>query len=341
MDPIQSAQQAGLRYVTDTSPGITRRRWGRGFTFLDAQGQRITDQQVRSHLKSLPIPPAWQDVWICPDPQGHLLATGRDSRGRKQYRYHPEWEQIRSQVKFERMMPFAEGLPRLRQQVQQDLDCPQLTRKKVTAAVVQLLQKTLIRVGNDEYAADNRSYGLTTLRNRHVEISRGTVHFEFRGKSGVEHAIDLEAPRLAKLIHRCQELPGQALFQYFDETGELQVVDSGEVNDYLQAVLGERFTAKDFRTWFGTVRAAESLVEQGWSEDESQRKANIKQAIAQAAKQLGNRPATCEKYYVHPSILELYQQGPLNWKSASTHKSQPWELSSAEAAVLDLLRQMS
>jgi len=341
MDPIQSARQAGLRYVTDASPGIKRRRWGRGFTFLDAGGERITDKQLRSRLKSLPIPPAWQDVWICPDPQGHLLATGRDARGRKQHRYHPDWEKIRSQVKFERMVPFAEGLPQLRKQVRQDLIGSRLTQKKVVAVVVRLLQKTLIRVGNDEYAENNDSFGLTTLQNRHVDIAQGSVRFEFRGKSGVEHEIDLEDPRSAKLIRRCQELPGQALFQYFDETEALQSVESGEVNDYLKRVLRDSFTAKDFRTWFGTVCAAESLVEQGWSQDESQLEANIKQAIAEAAAQLGNRPATCRKYYVHPQILNRYREGPLPWKDGVSKNAEPWELSRSETAVLELLRHTS
>ena len=252
--------------------------------------------------------------------------------------YHPEWNQLRSQVKFERMVPFGDGLPKLRQQVKQDLAQSQLTRKKITALVIQLLQKTLIRVGNEEYVADNNSYGLTTLRNRHVEIAQGNIHFEFRGKSGVEHAIDLEAPRLAQLIRRCQELPGQALLQYFDETGALQSIGSGEVNEYLQNAFEDSMTAKDFRTWFGTVNAAESLVELGWSQDESQLEANIKQAIAQAAEQLGNRPATCQKYYVHPYILDLYRKGPLPWLNVLPLKAEPWALSPSEAAVLELLR---
>ena len=338
MEPHQSAKQAGLHYVIDQNPGIERHRWGRGFTFVDPEGQRITDHQERSRLKALPIPPSWQQVWICPDPQGHLLATGRDARGRKQYRYHPTWNQIRSQVKFGRMVSFGKGLPKLRQQVQQDLTDHQLSQAKVTAAIIQLLQKTLIRIGNDEYATENNSYGLTTLCNRHVEISQGVIHFEFRGKSGVEHEINLENARLAKLVRHCQELPGQALFQYFDDDGVLQAVDSGQINEYLQAVLGEAFTAKDFRTWFGTVRAAESLVEQGWSPDDSQIEANIKQAIAHAAEQLGNRPATCEKYYVHPKILERYRQGPLPWQPEPSKSREPWALSASESAVLALLQ---
>lgn len=336
MDPLQSAQQAGLRYVTDKMPGIRRRRWGRGFTFLDVQGDRITDPQLRSRLKSLPIPPTWQEVWICPDPRGHLLATGRDARGRKQYRYHPDWNKLRSRVKFERMVPFGESLPQLRQQVKADLNQPRLTQRKVIAAVVQLLQRTLIRIGNSEYAEENGSYGLTTLCNRHVAIERGVIHFEFRGKSGVEHEITLEDNRLAKLICRCQELPGQTLFQYFDESGAIQALDSGQVNDYLHTVLGEAFTAKDFRTWFGTVRAAEWLVEQDWQPDESQVEAQIQQAINETAKQLGNRPATCKKYYIHPHIFKIFRQGPLPWTPPARAKTSV--LSASEVAVLGLLR---
>ncbi|WP_346290246.1 DNA topoisomerase IB [Sphaerothrix gracilis] len=344
VDPEKSAQQAGLHYVSDADPGIERRPWGRGFTYLDAEGQHIQDQQVRDRLDALAIPPSWSEVWICPDPQGHLQATGRDAKGRKQYRYHPQWRQVRNQAKFERLLPFGTVLPDLRSHVDQHIQSPQLSREKVLATIVRLLETTLIRIGNPEYAQENKSFGLTTLRDRHVEFSQQGVRFQFRGKSGVEHEIELDDPRLAQIVKRCRDIPGYELFQYFDEAGDRQTVDSGDVNAYLRQATGEDFTAKEFRTWAGTVLAAQELTKLGPFETEKRAQHNIVQAIKAVAKQLGNRAATCRKYYVHPGILSAYSE---DWlipivKEALAAKSaeNPVQLRPPEAAVLRILKKL-
>ncbi|MFE4106242.1 DNA topoisomerase IB [Almyronema epifaneia] len=308
VDPKKSAQQAGLRYVSDTTPGIERRPWGRGFTYLNAEGEHIQSDSVRDRIEALAIPPSWQEVWICSDPKGHLQATGRDAKGRKQYRYHPQWRQVRNQAKFERMLPFGLGLSDLRSQVDQHIRQRQLSREKVLATVVKLLETTLIRVGNAEYAQENQSFGLTTLRDRHVKISGQRLQFQFRGKSGVEHEIALSDRRLAKIVKRCRDIPGYELFQYFDQAGDRQTIDSGDVNEYLQQVTGQDFTAKEFRTWAGTVLAAQELVKLGRFESDKQAQHNVVQAVKAVAKQLGNRAATCRKYYVHPGILTAYSE---------------------------------
>jgi DNA topoisomerase-1 len=256
--PAQSAKDAGLRYVSDLMPGIRRKRSGKGFRYLDADGKAVRDRETLARIKSLVVPPAWKDVWICANPKGHLQATGRDARGRKQSRYHPQWRAIRDETKYERMLIFGASLPTIRERVEHDLALPGLPRRKILATVVRLMETTFIRVGNDEYARKNHSYGLTTLRNRHVEVEGSKVTFNFQGKSGVRHAIDLQDRRLAKIIRRCQEIPGYELFQYLDNEGEHHTIDSADVNDYLREISNQDFTAKDFRTWAGPSSLAPS-----------------------------------------------------------------------------------
>ena len=314
-DTARSAQIAGLRYVSDQEPGIQRRRWGRGFTYIDPDGNRIQAGSQRDWLEFLAIPPNWEEVWICTDPNGHLQATGRDARGRKQYRYHPDWVKLRNQLKYNRLIPFANKLPGLREHVRQQLTKQQLilNRATVTAAIVQLLDDTLVRIGNSHYSQTNGSYGLTTLQKRHVNVKSNQLIFQFRGKSGVDQEISLHNRRLANVIKRCQEIPGYTLFQYIDEDGDSQTIDSEDVNDYLQITMGELFTAKDFRTWGGTVAACNALAQLPSDSGNP-----ITQAIKAAARQLGNRPATCRKYYVHPMLINAYEAGwlsnyLLNW----------------------------
>lgn len=340
IEPVHSAKAAGLRYISDSMPGIQRQRAGRGFSYFDTTGERIPPSPERDRIKSLAIPPAWTDVWICPHPQGHLLATGRDAKGRKQYRYHPEWRRLRSQVKFDRLLPFGLALPRLRQQTAAHLKLKGMPREKVLATVVQLLEKTLIRVGNDEYARRNQSFGLTTMRNRHVDVDQSHLTFEFRGKSGVQHAITLEDRRLANIIQRCQELPGYELFQYFDEDKRRQTIDSGDVNDYLQHLTGSDFTAKDFRTWKGTVLATKALANARDFEDQKQAEKHVVEVIKIVAQHLGNRPATCRKYYVHPGIIDAYIEATLLTLMQQKLENLP-RLSQAEQGVLSVLKQLS
>ncbi len=254
-DPVESAQAAGLRYVSDTQPGIRRKRAGKGFVYVGTDGKTIRDAKELARIRSLAIPPAYTDVWICPSPNGHIQATGRDARGRKQYRYHPKWREVRDETKFGRMLAFSEALPKIRARLERDLSLPGLPREKVLATVVRLLECTCIRVGNDEYAKSNRSFGLTTLQDRHVEISGSNLRFEFRGKSGKMHKVDLNDRRLARIVQRCQDLPGEDLFQYLDDDGVRQTIGSGDVNDYIREISGQEFTAKDFRTWAGTLLA--------------------------------------------------------------------------------------
>jgi DNA topoisomerase-1 len=310
-DPARSARTAGLRYVDDSKPGIRRRRCGRGFTYLAPGGGTIRDREVRRRIEALAIPPAWEEVWICPDPRGHLQATGRDARGRKQYRYHPRWREVRDRTKFERMIPFAEALPALRRRVEADLGRRGLPPEKVLAAVVRLLEETLIRVGNPEYARDNGSYGLTTLRRRHVRVDGTELRFRFLAKSGRERQVSLADRRLAGIVRRCRELPGYELFKYLDEAGEPRTVESDDVNDYLRRATGGEFTAKDFRTWAGTVRAAALLREQTGFESAAEADRRVVDTVKQVAERLGNRPATCRKFYVHPAVIEAFGCGAL------------------------------
>jgi DNA topoisomerase I len=310
-DPKASARAAGLRYVTDEMPGIRRRRAGKGWVYIGPDGKPITDPEERLRIASLAIPPAWTEVWICPLENGHLQATGRDARGRKQYRYHPDWREVRDQTKYGRMIAFAEALPGIRQRVERDLARRGMPREKVLASVVKLLETTLIRVGNDEYARHNESYGLTTLRSDHVEVEGSTIRFQFRGKSGVVHSVDVRDRRLAQVVKRCQELPGHELFEYVDEEGVNRDVTSEDVNAYLREITGQDFTAKDFRTWGGTVLALFALARMEPGETETQKKKNVVEAVKQVAKALGNRPATCRKFYIHPAVLEAYGEGVL------------------------------
>jgi DNA topoisomerase-1 len=312
LDAIESSKQAGLRYVTDAEPGITRKRRGKSFRYFDPDGKQIRDKEEIGRISSLAIPPAWTDVWICRRANGHLQATGRDARGRKQSRYHARWREVRDENKYERMKLFGETLPAIRERVEKDLALSGLPREKILATIVRLLETTFIRVGNAEYAQENHSYGLTTMRNKHVDVEGSTVRFKFQGKSGKRHSIDLNDRRLAKIVKRCLDLPGYELFQYVDdEDGSLHTVDSSDVNDYLRTIGGQQFTAKDFRTWAGTVLACLALREFEAVGSESEAKRNIVQAIKQVAEQLGNTPAVCRKCYVHPAVLDCYMGGEL------------------------------
>jgi DNA topoisomerase-1 len=341
-DPEASAEEAGLRYLNDSMPGIRRRRAGKGFTYIGLDGKRLADKRVLARIRSLAIPPAWTDVWICPIARGHLQATGRDARGRKQYRYHPRWHAVRDEAKYERMIAFGRALPRIRRRVEEDLSLPGLPRERVLAAVVRLLEKTGVRVGNEEYARENRSFGLTTLRSRHADVGTSRIRFRFRGKGGKEHDVELSDRRLARIVARCQELPGQALFTYLDDEGVPRTVDSADVNDYLREISGEEFTAKDFRTWSGTVLAAWALAELTEFDSEAQAKRNVVRAVEAVAERLGNTPAVSRRSYVHPTVIDAYLDGDVvrgaRRKAEEELSASLDELPPEEAAVLALLR---
>jgi DNA topoisomerase-1 len=304
--PQQLAKTAHLRYVNDQMPGIVRQRQSANFIYKDHQGQPITDAQTLDRIKKLVIPPEWEKVWIRAIPTGHLQATGLDSKGRKQYRYHPKWREACQETKFDKLVTFGEVLPIIRQTVSGHLRDSQLSKQKVLAAIVGLLGETLIRVGNEEYAEENHSYGLTTMRHRHAKLKGNTAVFDFRGKSGVEHVITVNDPKLVRVIRACRDLPGYDLFQYLDESGERQVFHSGDVNEYLTTMTGQDITAKDFRTWGGTTLAVAELLVCEPCEAESALKKNVVETVKKVASHLGNRPATCRKYYIHPGILESY-----------------------------------
>lgn len=337
------ARSAGLRYTTDARPGFTRRRAGRGFAYFDPDGRLIRDREVRARIASLAIPPAWTDVWISPAPDGHLQASGRDARGRKQYRYHPDWSRRRGADKFDRMLAFAKALPAIRARCDADLALPGLPRDKVIAAIIRLLESTLIRVGNEEYARQNRSFGLTTLRTRHARVEGAAIRFRFRGKSGLMHEVGLRDRRLAALVRRCQELPGQELFQYLDADGEPQDVASDDVNDYLREASGGDFTAKDFRTWAGTVLAYRALRALQPEDDAPAARRNVVEAIRQTADRLGNTPAVARGSYVHPALLEAYLDGAVGGALVEVAEEQERPPLGAdpdeERAVMRLLRQ--
>ena len=299
-----------LHYVDDTQPGITRKKLRGKFCYFAPTGQRMTDADEIKRLNSLAVPPAYTDVWICTDPRGHLQATGRDARGRKQYRYHPRWREVRDADKYWRLRDFGRVLPKLRQQLDLVLAAPGFSRDKVMATVITLLDSTLIRIGNSQYARDNRSYGLTTLRSRHVEINGSAIRFQFRGKSGIEHQITVKDRRLARIVKRCQEIPGQNLFQYLDENGDRHTVSSSDINTYLQSLTGADFTAKDYRTWAGSVLALATLRELRW-ETEPDAKRHVVEMVKRVAKQLGNTPAVCRKCYIHPAVLDAFILGTL------------------------------
>ena len=335
-NPREAAKEIGLRYSSDDRPGIRRRRRGRGFQYLDPDGRTITDGAERARIDALAIPPAWTDVWICPWPNGHLQATGRDARRRKQYRYHPRWREVRDEDKYERILDFGKALPEIRTHVEHDLSLPGLPRPKVLATVVRLLETTLIRVGNEEYARTNKSFGLTTLRDRHVKVDGSQLRFKFKGKSGKTHSISVRDRRLAHIVRRCQELPGQDLFEYVDDDGARHLIDSSDINEYLQEISGDDFTAKDFRTWAGTTLAATTLQEMEPADTLTARKHNVVEAIKEVAGRLGNTPAICRKCYIHPQIMEAYLDGTL--AEGLKGRSNGSGLPSEEAAVLRLLR---
>jgi DNA topoisomerase-1 len=342
-DPAESAKAAGLRYVSDTVPGIARKRTGKGFSYIDPDGKRIGQVNVLQRIKTLGIPPAWIMVWICPDPDGHLQADGRDARNRKQYRYHPRWRTIRDEIKYHRMIAFGHALPRIRAGLERDLALPELSRQKVLATVVSLLEVTLIRVGKEEYARQNGSFGLTTMLCRHVKVSGASIRFRFRGKHGIQHRIDVNDERLALIVKQCQDLPGQELFQYLDADGACHTIDSADINRYLEQISGQAFTAKDFRTFVGTVLAACALREFEAFDSQTQAKQNVMRAIELVAKRLGNTRTVCRKCYIHPAIIDAYLAGSLvhtlRQRAESELAQSLDELKPEEAAVLVFLQQ--
>ena len=330
----QAATDSGLVYVNDLEPGIRRRRAGQGFRYLDASGKPVRNQHTLTRIRALAIPPAYVEVWICGRADGHLQATGRDARGRKQYRYHAQWQQLRGDGKFDRIVAFGQALPRLRRNLRRDLALPGFPRAKVLAIVVAVMAETLIRVGNREYARSNRSYGLTTLRNRHVAfVKGGRARFQFRGKGGLDHEVVLDDARLTRLLRHCQQLPGQALFQYRDDDGTVQPVDSGQVNDYLRQVMGEAFTAKDFRTWGGTLAAFQQFAATGLPEPASADGALSERALVSlqneviktVAQALGNTPAVCRRAYVAPAVFSGWRDGSVQRAAASARGERQWE----------------
>jgi len=335
------ARSAGLRYVDDRGPGISRVTRGRGVAYRGPDGRPVRDGETLTRIRSLAVPPAWRDVWICPDPDGHVQATGRDVKGRKQYRYHPRWREVRDGNKYERMIAFGRALPRIRERVEKDLALPGLSREKILATVVRLLEVTLIRVGNEEYARHNDSFGLATMRDRHVRVNGSALRFQFRGKSGILHAVDLEDRRLARIVRESRDLPGYELFQYVDDDGQRHSIDAADVNAYLKSVAGDEFTAKDFRTWAGTVLAARALHEVAVFDSQAQAKRNVLRAVETVAKRLGNTRAVCRKCYIHPEVVNAYLDGTLaaslNRKAGRVLRSHLHELSPEEAAVLALL----
>lgn len=334
-------RDAGLHYVSDGVGGISRKRFGRGFGYRWPDGERVDDPRVRERIDSLAIPPAWKDVWICCDPEGHLQATGRDEKGRKQYIYHPQWQELRGRHKFDHLLTFAEALPKIRGRVGRDLRLQGLPREKVLAAVVRLLESTLARVGNSNYARDNGSYGLTTIRKKHVEFDDNAVVFEFQGKGGQEWHVETDDARISAVVRQCVEIPGYELFKYFDESGTRRDVESGDVNGYLRAVTGEEITAKDFRTWAGTVLCAAELAGQPYDDDRSANK-NVVAAVKRVAESLGNTPSVCRQSYVHPIVIESYVDGQLDEALArykGRQRGAPHGLKGIESGVWGLLKE--
>jgi DNA topoisomerase-1 len=331
---VAAARSAGLRYVDDRMPGIRRKRTGRSFAYYAADGSRVADPRELARIRKLAVPPAYRDVWICPLPNGHVQATGRDARGRKQYRYHAQWREVRDATKYHRAVAFAKALPAIRRRVEHDLQLDGLPREKVLAAIVRLLDATAIRVGNEEYARANASFGLTTLRTRHVKVAGSTLRFRFRGKSGVEHAIALDDARVARVVRRCRDLPGEELFSYSDGAGEQVPLHSEDVNAYLREIAGDEFTAKDFRTWSATVACAEELASRSAAATARERRAAANAALAAVAEKLGNTPAICRRCYVHPAVLGDYAEaGVIALPSARRIGG----LSAVEARVLKFL----
>lgn len=343
-DPSKAAAWAGLRYTADTRPGYTRKGAGKGFYFLDDKGERVKDPKTLERLKSLVIPPAWTEVWISKSGKGHLQATGRDTKGRKQYIYHPQWEEARKLTKFGRMIEFGECLSRLREQIQEDIGSRKLDRRKVTAVVLSILDNALIRIGNRHYAKSNKSYGLTTLRDKHVKINGSSITFSFKGKKGVEHKIDMKDRRLARLVKKCKDIPGYDLFQYFDEDGERQTLESGDVNEYLREVTQQEFTAKDFRTWGGTVRMVECLEKVLHENPDLNKEKSIREAVKMVARGLGNTPSVCSRYYIHPEVINLFKEDRLLTylqRHDADEQNSKSNLSATEGLVLDMLKRVA
>ena len=339
---VRSARKVGLRYVSDARPGLHREPAGNGFRYTDARGQRVRDKETLARIKSLVIPPAWTDVWICAAHNGHIQVTARDARGRKQYRYHPRWREVRDENKYAHLISFGRALPMIRMQVEKDLARPGLPREKILATIVRLLETTRMRVGNEEYARSNGSFGLTTLRDKHVRIHGARLEFNFRGKSGVEHSIELIDRRLAGIVSRCRDLPGYELFQYLDDEGNRGSIDAEDVNEYLRRISGKDYTAKDFRTWAGTLLAAQALREFDEFDSQRQAKKNLVRAIESVSAKLGNTAAICRKSYIHPVIIESYLEGSMLQAAQRREKvllKDMHDLDSHEAAVLALLQQ--
>jgi DNA topoisomerase-1 len=346
-DPVQSARFAGLRYLSDDRPGIRRHRRGKGFYYTQPGGARLSDPDTLARIKSIVIPPAWQQVWISPIANGHLQATGRDARGRKQSRYHPKWREVRDETKYHRMLLFGDALPHIRARVEHDLTLPGMPRPKVLGTIVRLLETTFIRIGNEEYAKTNHSYGLTTLRNKHVTVTGATLHFAFQGKSGVKHAIDLSDRRLANIVRKCLDIPGYELFQYLDSEGQRHAIDASDVNAYLREITPSSdeigFTAKDFRTWAGSVLTCTLLRELEPYASETEAKRNIVQAIKSVAKLLGNTPSVCRKCYIHPVVLDSYLDGQMmkaiEKEVVKKLEDSPNKLRAEECALMRLLHE--
>jgi DNA topoisomerase-1 len=339
--PVESALAAHLRHVDDTGPGFRRLRHGKGFRFVDDHGRALRDPEHLERIRHLAIPPAWTDVWICPRADGHIQATGRDARGRKQYRYHLRFREVRDETKYERMIAFADALPRIRAAVDAQLRSPSLSREKVLAAVVRLLEITLIRVGNEEYARTNGSFGLTTLREEHVDVHGSDIRFHFRGKSGVEHTVKIHDRRLARVVQSCQGLPGEVLFRYVGEDGEPHIIESSDVNAHLRELAGADFSAKDFRTWAGTMLAAYELRELEAVDTLTAARKNVVAAVKRVSRRLGNTPAVCRRCYVHPAIFQAYLDGHLVATLAqrvAAERESPHHLTAEEEAVLALIR---
>lgn len=339
-DAAGAASIAGLRYVNDQRPGYRRRRRGNGWSYVDLDGKPIADARVRARIDALVIPPAWTDVWICPLPNGHIQASGRDARGRKQYRYHQRWREVRDATKFSRLVEFGAALPRIRRRVRRDLARRGLPREKVLATVVRLLESTCIRVGNEEYRRDNASYGLTTLRTRHVAVRGASVEFHFDGKGGKEHHVELVDRRLARIIQRCQEIPGYELFQYVDAGGAPCAIDSGDVNAYLHEIVPDaRYTAKDFRTWMGTLHALVALRDGGpCAESTTGLQKQIVGAVDRVAEELRNTRAVCRQFYIHPSLLTAFEAGAFFERLSVDPPDGPLELRRDERVLLEFLR---
>ena len=343
LDPAASAEAAGLRYVSDERPGITRRKAGTRFTYWKPDGSRVTDDRTLGRIKALVIPPAWTAVWVCGSPNGHLQVTGRDAKGRKQYRYHVKWREVRDEVKYDKMLAFAEALPVIRERVDRDISLPGLPREKVLAVVVRLLEETHIRVGSEEYKNSNKSFGLTTLQDRHTTVDGSSIRFRFKGKHGVEHGVKLKDRRLARIVRQCREIPGQDLFQYLDESGERRDVTSGDINAYIREISAGDFTAKDFRTWAGTLLAARFLRAVDPSSEDVNGKTLVVRCIETVAADLGNTVAVCRKCYVHPSVIEAFMEGalslsPVGGTAPAAQDKKLYVLSDEEASLIDLLR---